>query len=139
MAVGLMTAPVVYGLFVVYWNIVVFRPFYNTRKHLTFADFQKEFEGSSFRREAIEFAYQDLTGVAGYPILRSDHLWSTLHLHPDEVEDATDKRLMEMGIDNICWTVPIDTVEDCVGFWSYVLGAIEDGSVQPAHSEPGVT
>jgi hypothetical protein len=97
------------------------RPVVNARKHLTFSDFQKEFEGSEYRKDAIEFAYRDLTKVAGFAVLRSDHLWNTLRLDPEEVRDAIDERLAELGIDNVCWVFPIDTVEDCVGFWSYVL------------------
>jgi len=100
------------------------------------SDFQKEFEGSAYRKESIQYAYQDLTHVAGCPVLRSDHLWDTLHLDPDDVEDALDKRLMELGIDNVCWTTPIDTVEDYVGFWSYVLGTELVSRVRPPDHEP---
>jgi hypothetical protein len=115
-----------YALFTVY-AYVRYRPVYNARKHLTFADFLKGFDGSTYRKEALDFAYEDLTGLTRHPILRFDHLQNTLQLHPEDVADAMNERIDKSGLPDACARVHIETVEDYVAFLSFVLEHGEKG------------
>ena len=130
---GLCAAPLVYYVFLnAYAHYFVFGPVRDARKHLTIADFHKEFEGSNFDSLAVEIVYQELTHLTEFPIVRSDHLWNTLRLDREDVEDSLEERLKASGIGEVCSTTPIDTVEDYVRFLSYVVGAGSEKALSSA-------
>lgn len=58
------------------------------RSGLTIDDFIKEFEGSSYTKEAIQITYNDLTRKVGLPIKRFDLLYPTLSRASDDIEDV---------------------------------------------------
>ena len=98
-----------------------------SRKSWSFEDFESEYSQSDgMSKLAIQYAYDDLTKLVGYPVGRRDDLESTLGLLPEDFEDILEKRAQSLGIADVynsyyAQLFPVKTVDDYVHFIDKIL------------------